>query len=165
MSEIKTILCPTNWSEPSERALDAAIAIAAHHGVQLLLLHVIETPDLESMSWLREEHIEKRFRKLRARKPRAQHARRLICHGVASTEITRAAIVEGADLIVMSSHGHRMAAFEARLDRARSAAPCAMPSFSGAALCRLLWKHKPRFPVPLSKNIRSLEDTEIRQYF
>ena len=47
MSRIKRILCPTNWSAPSERGLDEAIAVAAHHGAQLLLLHVMEPLEWE----------------------------------------------------------------------------------------------------------------------
>jgi len=103
----KQVLWPTDWSEPSERALDEAIAIAAHHGAQLQLLHVIETLNLEPRGWWHKQHAEseEHFRRLCARKPGAQDARRLICHGVAADEISRVAVAEGADLIVMSTHG------------------------------------------------------------
>ncbi len=103
----KQVLWPTDWSESSEQALDEAIAIAAHHGAQLLLLHVTEPLDLEPKEWWREQHAEaqKHFHALCERKPGAQGARHLICHGVPATEILRAAVAEGADLIVMSSHG------------------------------------------------------------
>ena len=103
----KQVLWPTDWSEPSERSLDEAIAIAAHHGAQLLLLHVIEPPNLAPSDGWHKQHaeFEEHFRKLCSRKPGAQHARRLICRGVAAEEITRVAVAEGADLIVMSTHG------------------------------------------------------------
>lgn len=100
----KQVLWPTDWSQSSEQALDEAIAIAAHHGAQLLLLHVIEQPASE-MGGLHEEHIERHFDRLWRHRPQPQHARHLICHGVPATEIIRAAVAEGADLIVMSSHG------------------------------------------------------------
>ena len=100
----KQVLWPTDWSEVSERALDEAITISAQHGAQLLMLHVIESPELE-MSWLHEEHMEKRLRKLRERKAGAQNARLLVGHGVAAKEITRIAAAECVDLIVMSTHG------------------------------------------------------------
>ena len=98
------VLWPTDWSEASERALDKAIAISTHHGAQLLMLHVIEAPELE-MGWLHEEHMEKRLRRLCKRKAGAQNARRLLGHGVAATEIVRIAAAESIDLIVMSTHG------------------------------------------------------------
>jgi nucleotide-binding universal stress UspA family protein len=101
----KQVLWPTDWSQPSELALDEAIAIAAHHGAQLLLLHVIETSDTAKTSRRDQEHIEERFRKLCKHRPGAQDARRLIGRGVAADEITRVAIAESADLIVMSGHG------------------------------------------------------------
>lgn len=100
----KQVLWPTDWSEESYRALDEAIAISLHHGAQLLMLHVIEPPELE-MSWLHEEHMEKRLLKLCKRKAGAQSARRLIGHGDAAAEITRVATAKSADLIVMSTHG------------------------------------------------------------
>jgi nucleotide-binding universal stress UspA family protein len=113
----KQVLWPTDWSEPSERALDEAIAVAAYHvtnghGAQLILLHVIEPPELgmsesEAEAWWRKQHAEaeERFLDLCERKLEARDARRLICRGVAATEITRVAVAEGADVIVMSSHG------------------------------------------------------------
>lgn len=103
----KQVLWPTDLSEAAEVALDEAIAISLHHGAQLLMLHVIESPELE-MSWLHEEHMEKRLRKLCKHKAGAQNARRLIGHGVAATEITRIAATEGADLIVMSTGSQRL---------------------------------------------------------
>ena len=100
----KQVLWPTDWSEASEHALDEAIAVAAHHRAELLMLHVIEAPDSE-MGWLHEEHMKKRLHKLCEHKAEAQNARRLIGRGVAAAEITRIAVQEGADLIVMSTHG------------------------------------------------------------
>jgi nucleotide-binding universal stress UspA family protein len=102
----KQVLWPTDWSEASERALEEAIAIAAYQRAQLLLLHVVELPDGKEAGWLHDdEPTEKRFRELCERRPGTQDARRLIRHGVAAEEIIRATLAEGADLIVMSSHG------------------------------------------------------------
>jgi nucleotide-binding universal stress UspA family protein len=105
----KQVLWPTDWSDAADRALDEAIAIAAHHGAQLLLLHVIEPPrrDLSDSAQSQDqaEDTERHFIKLCERKAGAQNARHLICHGVAADEITRVAVAEGADLVVMSSHG------------------------------------------------------------
>ena len=102
----KQVLWPTDWSQPSELALDEAIAIAARHNAQLLLLHVTEPVDLETKEWSEQRtEVEKIFHALCERKPGAQGARRLISHGVPATEIIRAAVEEGADLIVISSHG------------------------------------------------------------
>src|SRR5205814_10216469 len=38
--DIRTILCPTDFSEPSRHALDHAIAIAQWYSARIVLLHV-----------------------------------------------------------------------------------------------------------------------------
>ncbi|RYX83860.1 universal stress protein [bacterium] len=103
----KQVLWPTDWSEPSERALDDAIAISARHGAQLLMLHVLEPPEMEPLVWERRQRAEmqERFRELCARKPEAKEAQQLIGYGVAAEEIIRIAVEKGVDLIVMSTQG------------------------------------------------------------
>jgi nucleotide-binding universal stress UspA family protein len=103
----KQVLWPTDWSESSESALEEAVAIAAHHGAQLLMLHVIELPELAIGGWTGEHYAEAetRFDALCARNPGTCNARRLISRGVPAAEIKRVAVEEGADLIVMSTHG------------------------------------------------------------
>ena len=111
----KQILWPTDWSESSERALGRALDLTARHGAEMLMLHVIEPPQLEAdgsgdLADLADpiaQHgeVREQFRLLRERRPQTQSARHLISHGVAATEIKRVAVAEGVDLIVMSTHG------------------------------------------------------------
>jgi len=44
MTPIKTILCPTDFSAPSERALQLACSLARDHGARLIILHVLGRP-------------------------------------------------------------------------------------------------------------------------
>lgn len=103
----KQVLWPTDWSGPAERALEEAIAVSQRYGAELLLLHVLEPPNLEPLNWEAGQRAEAEecFRALCERHPEAKSARRLVCRGGAAEEITLVALAEGADLIVMSTHG------------------------------------------------------------
>ncbi len=103
----RQVLWPTDWSEPSERALDEAIAISRRHGAQLLMLHVIEAPEASGEGWKHRQRaeVELQFRELRGRKNVPTDARHFISRGDAAPEIIRVGLSEGADLVVMSTHG------------------------------------------------------------
>jgi len=106
----KQVLWATDWSLPAECALDEAIALARRHGAQLLLLHVSEPPippGLATADWDAEQSAEAAvcFGALCERHPGAGGARRLISRGDAAAEIVRVSRLEGADLIVMGTHG------------------------------------------------------------
>src|SRR5690348_11878266 len=44
MLPLRTILCPVDFSEPSNKALDVAMELAAELNAELLLLHVVPAP-------------------------------------------------------------------------------------------------------------------------
>lgn len=100
----KQVLWPTDWSAPAEVALDEALVLCARHGAELLMLHVLEAPEDDSKD-AREAQAHREFDVLCERKPEVGDARRLLAHGLAAPEINRIALAEGADVIVMSSHG------------------------------------------------------------
>lgn len=52
----KRILVPTDFSEEADNALEAARSLVASTGSEILLLHVIEDPHVETFNTIGEEH-------------------------------------------------------------------------------------------------------------
>jgi nucleotide-binding universal stress UspA family protein len=115
MSDIKRILVPVDFSEPSDGALDRAIEMAKELGAEIHLLNVLDVPPqlrgtqttmpdawAEMRDTARQE-LDKRLRRVRAKRVRAHGhfeegypAARVIAHQAEEL---------GADLIVMGSVG------------------------------------------------------------
>jgi nucleotide-binding universal stress UspA family protein len=111
---IKRILVPTDFSDPSLKALDYAIDFIGARNAELLLLHVVEPirntrlmPDVsELLEHHRAEAVE-RFADLERRIRRHHHKCRSEVHfGVPYQVIAEIAQSSKSDLIVMASHGH-----------------------------------------------------------
>jgi nucleotide-binding universal stress UspA family protein len=139
MLTFKNILCPTDFSEPSYEGLKYAIELAARFGAELSVVHVLPVvpplpPDpnyvFEVPEYERALHLEAEG-KLRALTeemvPKEIRVRTLIGHGNAGNEIVRIAKDEGADLIVIATHGltgWRHLVFGSVAERAVRAAAC-----------------------------------------
>jgi len=120
MSVFPTIVAAVDFSETSEDALRVASALAACHGSELHLLHVI--PDARQQAWsveapgldfraLQEESIADAEQRLAAvAVPHASAVvrvvRRVVAGLPAAREIAQYAASHGADLIVVGSHGY-----------------------------------------------------------
>jgi universal stress protein A len=117
MLTIKTILCPTDLSEPSYEGLKYAIELATLFSADLLLTNVLPAvPPLptnpnfafEIPEYERGLHADAE-RKLREvieqRVPKSLRVRTVIGHGDAGQELVRIAEDEQADLIVMATTG------------------------------------------------------------
>jgi nucleotide-binding universal stress UspA family protein len=116
MPEIRRILCPVDFSEPSERALDFAVELAPKFGAELHLVHVYQLPVYalpdgavmvgpEFTAQVTTE-LGKALEALAA--PRRSAIESLQTHlveGVPYREIHRMAEELGADLIAMGTHG------------------------------------------------------------
>lgn len=117
--KIRTVLCPTDFSEFSRRAIEHAVAVARWNEAKLMLLHVYpfllplggDAPYLPSGLPL---DAETRARLLRDLETAAEPARAaglkpelLLIEGDPSEEILRQARTLPADLIVMGTHGRR----------------------------------------------------------
>jgi nucleotide-binding universal stress UspA family protein len=117
MLAIKTILCPTDFSEPSYEGLKYAIELATLFGADLCLTNVVlaipplptnpnfvfEIPEYERGLHADAEH---RLRELiEQRVPKSLKVQTVIGHGDAGGEIVRIAEDEQADLIVMATTG------------------------------------------------------------
>ena len=111
MSKIKRILCPTDWSEPSRVALQAAVKMARYEDAELVLLHVLPPLGLVygmasvvSLGQVVQDEATEKLRTLIAEcVPPDVRAQPLIRVGDEADEIHHAALQ--ADAVVMSTHG------------------------------------------------------------
>jgi nucleotide-binding universal stress UspA family protein len=111
VAAIRTILHPTDFSDPAQPALRLAQRLADVHGARLIVLHVVAPPmrygemgmtipTPEMQTEILETH----------RLPLAEllagtDAERLVVEGVAAVEIVHIAGKRSCDLIVMGTHG------------------------------------------------------------
>ena len=114
MLVIHRILCPVDFSEPSERALEYALGLAERHGAEVDVVHVFQFPTfavedgaLELPLFLQENLSQAAARTARTVRPRKGRRgvqdHRPSARGRALCEIMEAA--KGRDLIVMATHG------------------------------------------------------------
>jgi nucleotide-binding universal stress UspA family protein len=110
---ITKILVPTDFSPPSEQALDYARGLAHQFGASLHLLHAINRPLLaeglaaeafmSDGTAMESDMVEVAQRRLRKQAPEAASAD--VVFGYAARSIVEYASRLGVDLIVMGSHG------------------------------------------------------------
>lgn len=111
MLPIRTILCPTDFSEHSIPAFDLACALARDYNANLIIAHVSPTPvpavadglvvDLPS-GW--EEEAKARLIEVRPSDPAIRYTHEFAI-GDFGSEIVALAADKRADLIVMGTHG------------------------------------------------------------
>lgn len=111
----KRILCATDFSDTAETAWEAACQLARVHQAELTLVHVfVELPVYpevavttiqgvweEQRLWIEQQLTER----VEAATARGITARYLLRTGTAPEEIARASTDEGADLVVVGTHG------------------------------------------------------------
>jgi universal stress protein A len=112
-SVITKILVPTDFSQPSDRALDYARDLARQFHASLHLLHVVNRPllaeglaaeaSLSNGTAMGSDMAEDAQRRLRKQAPEAASAD--VVFGYAARSIVEHASRLGVDLIVMGSHG------------------------------------------------------------
>lgn len=119
MLPLTKILCPTDFSEPAERALSAGAELALHFEAELILFHVAAAlPSLPpgmagssraSLDHLREGLHEASLRSLEelreAKLPAGIRCRLEVREGDAAGEIVRVADELEVSLIVIATHG------------------------------------------------------------
>jgi nucleotide-binding universal stress UspA family protein len=117
MLPIKLILCPTDFSGPACTCVRSASELAEHFGAELLLVNVVpalpsvppdpnyvfKIPEYERYLHAdAEAHLQKARDEMVSKKVKV---RTQVGHGSAAEEIVLIAKAEGADLIVISTHG------------------------------------------------------------
>jgi len=118
MFPVKKILCPTDFSEPSFLALDAAIELAGIAGAEIILLHAVQPLPaathptaasvfdtgsylLEMLNYGRESM----QRLIKDKIPDKISVRSMVLTGNPADEITRIAENEGVTIIIIATHG------------------------------------------------------------
>lgn len=115
--QIKKILVPIDFSEVSKDALAYAAALAEHFGTEVILLHVTEKTPIDYLlgRGLMNHLVVPMMKQAKADLARmarslnqahGAHLSAIVRTGKPFEEICRAASVLGADLIVLTTHGH-----------------------------------------------------------
>jgi nucleotide-binding universal stress UspA family protein/predicted phosphoribosyltransferase len=111
MQAPRRILVPYDFTGPSKRACDYALALAAAVGASLTLLHVVEPFDITLTATEHASLVAATKRELdRAASVLRPHVRDieiLVAEGTPWQEIDRGVRESGASLIVMGTHGRR----------------------------------------------------------
>ncbi len=118
LNKIRKILVPTDFSDASLVALRHAVELAQVFKAEVVLVHVVEPPVYPAMDAagsvtipvMRDEMVKASeahlARVLRERVPEGVRARAVRREGRAFEAIAEAAKEEGADLIVIATHGY-----------------------------------------------------------
>ena len=116
MAEIKRILCPIDFSETSEHALRYAIDLASRLGADVRMVHAYQLPTYalpDGALLARPDFVQELTTELQKQLDELIHRysghgvdlEGKIVEGLAFSEVSRVAKEEGADLIVMGTHG------------------------------------------------------------
>jgi len=118
MTEFKRILCPVDFSDASQHALDHAVAIAGWYESQITALHVIapafkfepplliaERGNLMPLNVDKDQVRTRLDEWLAAAKVRRVPSESRVCEGRAADSVLAVAQSIPADLIVMGTHG------------------------------------------------------------
>jgi nucleotide-binding universal stress UspA family protein len=116
MLDVKKILCPTDFSDASKKAIEVAVPLAEKFGAEIHLLHVVPPmPHLEASVTAHFDVPEyERLLSADAKKNLSALAKstgkvkthEILSHGQAAEEILRAADENKIDLIVIATAGH-----------------------------------------------------------
>ncbi len=140
MLPLKKILCPTDFSEPSLEALQAAVELARHFQAELLVVHVVSPVptvaappgpigfDVGAYQQGLSESAEQSLNELlNERVPREITSWATVAHGDPSHEIIRLAEKSAVDVIVTATRGAsawRTFVFGSVAERIVRGAPC-----------------------------------------
>jgi nucleotide-binding universal stress UspA family protein len=115
MNPIRLILCPVDFSEPSERAVDFALDLAEKVGAEVRLLHVFQLPvyalpDGAMMAGPEfttrvTTELQSALDALEQKKRRAKKLETHLVEGLPWREVNRMAEELKADIVVMGTHG------------------------------------------------------------
>ena len=161
MSVARRILCPTDFSPSSDRALQHALAWSRHVGAELHVLHVVVESDGPDEAPVYAGVLDARaaLEDLIARAGAADEACRAVTRAPSvARSIVDHALEAGIDLVVMGTHGRRGFRAPAIGDQTAAvvrAAPCpvlAVPAGPGPAIAAL----PKRILVPLDFGPRAL---------
>ena len=119
MFPLRKILCPTDFSGPSLLAIKAATELARISGAEIILIHAVSPlpvspqPPVGMQAFDTAAYLEQMLtssresmqRLIKEKIPDQVPSRSVVLAGSPSEEIIRVAQEEGADLIVIATHG------------------------------------------------------------
>jgi len=118
MFDVDTIICPTDFSEPSYEGLKTAVAIAEHFSAELILVHVVRpVPNIVGTGAPTGYHMPMVLKEMEAqaaqrieadaatRIPRHVRSRTIVSTGQPADRIVQTALEEKVQMIVMATHG------------------------------------------------------------
>ncbi len=144
MKAMRKILCPTDFSPCSQAGLENAALLAKGTGATLLIVHVQKAADVNTF---REREHAQMLNAVVPDDPELPY-QHLLASGDPAAEISRLALTEGIDLIVMGTHGRsrvmRMVLGSVARDVLRQA-PCPVASYGPSVRT-----HGPSVRTPLA---------------
>jgi nucleotide-binding universal stress UspA family protein len=118
MLPLKKILCPTDFSDPSNEALKIANELGSHFSSEVILLHVVQPMrssvttephtgfDMFAYQESIKESAQKALQNVKRKKlAKVEKVRSMIIEGEPAEEIIKVAADEKANLIVIATHG------------------------------------------------------------
>jgi nucleotide-binding universal stress UspA family protein len=107
MLSIRTILYPTDFSDPAAAAFPLAVALARDYGAKLIVLYVEPSPISHGeLVARRQDHTDGLWRMLQELQARPTvHVEHRLKEGAAAEVILRTAAEDHVDLIIMGTHG------------------------------------------------------------
>lgn len=135
--DIRTVLCPIDFTPLSERAVDLAVALCRRFGARLVLEHNLDPrpPAFLSVTWMWTEghggadetkarEAERQLRQLLARLPVDLPREAKLTRGPVDMGLLEVANLLPADLIVMGSHGFSNPEHHSLTEQILDGAPC-----------------------------------------
>jgi universal stress protein A len=134
---IRTVLCPIDFSPLSEQAVDLAVAVCRRFGARLVLEHNLDSrpPAFVSVTWMWTEghepadekkarEAEQKLRQLLSRLPTDLPREARLTRGPIDVGLLEVARLLPADLIVIGSHGWSRADHQSLTEKILDGAPC-----------------------------------------
>lgn len=116
MLQIRTVLCPVDFTTLDTRELDLAVEVCRSFGARLILHHNVgNSPPAAAVSWMHdqhhrngrptEEHASNQLRELLAALPPDVRAEARLSNGMTATALIHLEEQLHADLVVLGTHG------------------------------------------------------------
>ena len=118
MLPLKKIICPTDFSEPSFEGLKTAVELSEKYSAELIILYVVSPAPIVAgvgaptalyypiVSEEMEDHAENLLENVKTNMiPNHINCRTMIIHGQPAVRIAEVAQKNGANIIVMATHG------------------------------------------------------------
>jgi universal stress protein A len=135
--DIRTVLCPTDFTPLSQQAVDLAVAVCRRFGARLVLEHNLDArpPAFVSVTWMwteghgltdeqKSHEAEKKLRQLLAQLPSDLPREAKLTRGPVDVALLEVARLVPADLIVMGSHGGNRPEHHSLTEKILDGAPC-----------------------------------------